>query len=826
MGVTGISQFKSGMQQAQQSVKTLDAELKLNEKQLQASGDKEAYMQQKSKLLQQQIAAQNKVVQQGQQALAAMAKNGVDPASSSYQKMQQQVLNAQTALLGMETDLQNVGAAAQATASQSDKMADSLNSINKKVSFDAVLGGIGKITDGMEAAARKVASLATNVWDTMLAGAAWADDLGTQAEMYGISTEQLQRMQKTAQIIQTPVSAIMTAKQKVEKNMHDMSADVVEAFEAMGLVVHGKFGEMALDMSKLTPGDTGFDFLFTIGDALSKIDDEILREVYAQKVLGMSWQTLVPLINKGKDAYLEVYNAQTVVSEENVDNLNELSSKVKDMQGEFETLKRTVQGELAQAFSTVAGSIAELLRQFNEYLQTDKGKEKLAELSDAVTNLFSGLTDVDFGQALDVAKGVLDGIVGALTWIKDNKDGVILAIKGIGGAFLVLKAAEVVGTLVKAADGLKTLLGRNGANTALNAANAADNARRIVQSGDDEETLVTGMPLLAKELTNPILWVADGVAVAYAMANKIKDAGGLGNFLSQAIPTSEDLERSANGLDLLISGKVRRGSLLHGIGITLPGGSTDTDNRIKNPSGRPIGRNKATVEVSDDFLAWAEQEHESPYEERQAKKAAQSMIEGIYGEIIRAVDEYDPRTNPEMNTSDYFDTVLYPKILQAAAMYGMNEDEAGGIADDFYNQWIDMWYSNWPGTSSDLVENMKKALDADGNGLQLPVDPTLPENAAQLLSDEIGAVKVPVDLVWPDGIDGSNANGLPFVPYDGYISLLHKGERIVPANQNKNYNVYNNTYFDRTQVSGGVDADGLAARIATAQKRALSAVGS
>ena len=121
---------------------------------------------------------------------------------------------------------------------------------------------------------------------------------------------------------------------------------------------------------------------------------------------------------------------------------------------------------------------------------------------------------------------------------------------------------------------------------------------------------------------------------------------------------------------------------------------------------------------------------------------------------------------------------------------------------------------------------MKKALDADGNGLQLPVEPTLPENAAQLLSDEIGAVKVPVDLVWPDGIDGSNANGLPFEPYEGYISLLHKGERIVPANQNKNYNVYNNTYFDRTQVSGGVDADGLAARIATAQKRALSAVGS
>ena len=78
MGVTGLAQFKQSMNQAQQSVKTLDAALKLNEKQYKANGDAETYMQQKSKLLQQQIAAQNTVVKQGQQALDAMAKNGVD----------------------------------------------------------------------------------------------------------------------------------------------------------------------------------------------------------------------------------------------------------------------------------------------------------------------------------------------------------------------------------------------------------------------------------------------------------------------------------------------------------------------------------------------------------------------------------------------------------------------------------------------------------------------------------------------------------------------------------------------------------------------------
>lgn len=34
-------------------------------------------------------------------------------------------------------------------------------------------------------------------------------------------------------------------------------------------------------------------------------------------------------------------------------------------------------------------------------------------------------------------------------------------------------------------------------------------------------------------------------------------------------------------------------------------------------------------------------------------------------------------------------------------------------------------------------------------------------------------------------VDGRHATGLDYVPYDGYIAELHKGERVVPANQNK-----------------------------------------
>ena len=48
MGVSGVSQLIQSMQQAGASVKTIDAALKQNVKQLKATGDAETYLQQKT----------------------------------------------------------------------------------------------------------------------------------------------------------------------------------------------------------------------------------------------------------------------------------------------------------------------------------------------------------------------------------------------------------------------------------------------------------------------------------------------------------------------------------------------------------------------------------------------------------------------------------------------------------------------------------------------------------------------------------------------------------------------------------------------------------
>ena len=766
MGVTGIAQFKSGMNQAQQSVKTLDAALKLNEKQLQATGDKETYMQQKSKLLQQQIAAQNVVIKQGQQALAAMEKNGVNPASQAYQKMQQQVLNAQTALLGMNDDLNTVGESAQETAQKTDQLASSLNGINKKVNFDAVLNGIGKITDGMEAAGHKIEAIARDVWDTMATAAAWADNENTLAAMYGIDVETLQRMQGASRTIDTSVDVIIKAQQKLKNGMVYGSDDIKAAFQTLGVSLGyftGKGGEVHVFRDAM-------DVFWEAGEALKSYGDEVERDALAQKIFGNSWQQLMPLFQAGRETYEKTLGEQSVVTQENVDKLNQLDDALQGLDQEFQTLKTTVLSSLAPAFTELADGFSGLLKQFNEYIKTDEGKEKLEALSSAVTELFTGITDVDFSTALDTAGGILETITGALGWIKDNKDGVVDAIQGIGTAFLLLKAAQVVGGLVQGAAALKSLLGSGGA-----AAGAAGAAAGGAASG-----------------------AAAGAAVGASTGSSLLDALGIGALLKTAAEASHELGTGLVG--------------------ALTGANKKVVVGVYDPTALPSGTPRRSRKVSG-----------TATEDQMQGRIPERTAEMIYDDLYKAINDYDPETNA-LNTNQMFENILEPLVREATTQGGVVGDAADAIADLFYDKWIQSLFDDeWEGTTGGLLNILQEAIDANAEGLKVETAPELSEDAQESLQNQANGMSITVPA-YPDlrsvDVDGSNANGLPFVPFDGYIAELHKGERIVPAAQNKTMTNNSNLYVEHMHMNNSTDVNGLASAIAERTRRTMAGLGS
>ena len=102
MSVSGVSQFKSAMNDAKGSVKALDAELKLNAAQYKASGDAETYYANRAKILADQIKAQEEVVSNAEKALETMTSQGVKKADKAYTQMQATLAQAKTRLVEMQ----------------------------------------------------------------------------------------------------------------------------------------------------------------------------------------------------------------------------------------------------------------------------------------------------------------------------------------------------------------------------------------------------------------------------------------------------------------------------------------------------------------------------------------------------------------------------------------------------------------------------------------------------------------------------------------------------------------------------------------------------
>ena len=127
-------------------------------------------------------------------------------------------------------------------------------------------------------------------------------------------------------------------------------------------------------------------------------------------------------------------------------------------------------------------------------------------------------------------------------------------------------------------------------------------------------------------------------------------------------------------------------------------------------------------------------------------------------------------------------------------------------------------------------------FDIDKDGLKVPVVPEAKEGAAEALEAQIGELQLVAQVrlagFTPRGdlnmpwISGKHANGLQFVPYDGYLAMLHRGERVMTARENKNYTYNNHNYFGNVNLNNGQDIDALCNSIDRHNRRAQSGFGS
>ena len=514
MGVSGVAQFKQNMNQAKQSVKTLDAQLALTEKQFKASGDAEEYMAKKTAELQAKMEAQKSVVENAEKALQAMAEKGVERSSTAYQKLYQEMLKAKGELLDTENALNGVQDAGDKAADGVSEMNAQLGRIGEGVSIQNVTSGLKSITDGLENAAKKAVNLGRKIFDAMMGAGSYADDLKTRAATYGLSTDELQRMDKTANLIDTSVDSIINAQKKLKKGIGSADEGVMGAFADL---IGGGYD----------PRSRGWENAFwDAGEALMKFADEEEKEVYAQKLFGRSWNELIPLFEAGREQYEETNASWKVLSDEQIESLSKMDDEYQKLQENVNQLKMSILAEFAEPMADLMTTINEKVAEFSEWLQSDDGK------------------------------AVVDSVVGkvkeAIEWISDpeNIQTAIDALKTIAVGWAAIKLTGGALDLLKLITGAKTLLG--GGKTPAGGAETAT-ATSAAASGGWWTGVSNGATALSGKLSSALLSAGGLPAVTWDMflnqtnaGRSLRDGGDVIEGLKQDVDEfTESVERNA-----------------------------------------------------------------------------------------------------------------------------------------------------------------------------------------------------------------------------------------------------------------------------------------
>lgn len=486
----GEQKFKSAMKDSANAIKVLNSEQKLAKAQFQQTGDAEKYAAQQTEILKQKIEEQKSAVEAAEQAIRQLSENGVAENSRQMQQWKIRLNDAQAALAQMETDLQNVGSESSATAAEADNLGTSLASLDKKASLEAVVESVNRLSEGLGTALIKVKDLAKGLVSELTEAASWADDLATTALVYGMDKEQLQRMQFAAQLVDTDVETIIKSRQKLEQAMKQARPNLgSEEFEKEKKSVNEyeqAFAQLGVEIMRYGQYRDWEDVFWEAGDALMHMTDgldefgaanaEIIRDTTAQQLFGKSWRELIPLFTAGRQGYQAALDEAAVVSDEDVDKLTALDDELVKLKNQFDVLEKTVLAQLAPALTDLATSLGNVLKELNEYLQTEEGQQKLNEISEAVRGLFGDLTNVDFSSVLETVESALDSVVDALEWLKDHGNEVKLAIEGIVGAWMALKVTSGMATVLQMMNGMKGLLGIGAGKAAAAAAGGASSA--------------------------------------------------------------------------------------------------------------------------------------------------------------------------------------------------------------------------------------------------------------------------------------------------------------------------------------------------------------
>ena len=339
--VKSLKNVDDSIKSTQKQLKDVDRLLKLDPKNTEL-------LRQKQQLLAKQVGDTGKKLEELNKIQKEMDTQGVDRNSEQYQALQREIISTENEVKNLEKATKDFGSVG---AQHIAGVGKELQNLGGKVeAAGQKLKGISTAAAGLEGAMVGVGIKAITT----------ADDLATLSQQTGLSIADIQKMQYASDRVDVSFENMTGALAKVKKNMTGQP----QLWNALGVSVR---------QWQNGPMRDAQDVFYDTIQALSKIQDETLRDQVAMQLFGKSADQLAGIIDDG-GAALREYGQEAeqlglILSEEMVGKLTESSDQIDKAKAQLQLGLLQLGATIAQVLAPIIEKLAGFIQKVVEFMQ-------------------------------------------------------------------------------------------------------------------------------------------------------------------------------------------------------------------------------------------------------------------------------------------------------------------------------------------------------------------------------------------------------------------------------------------------------------------------
>ena len=433
----GEAEYKQRISEINAALGTLDSKIKLLNTTYSENENSIKGLTEINEVLNQKILTQRDKVEQLQEMLQKSAK-AYGISDTTTQKYQQQLNNAEAALVKMERALADNTSKLEAAGGAADNFSDGLKDLAERTGEEAEqsMGNLGDVVngltsklgiqlpDGMKSSMNAMGSLDAS--SLALAGgfaavaaaivkaekamismtkesASFADNIITLSMQTGQSTQQLQEFSYATELIDVSVDTLQGSLRKLTNNMQDTmngTGNAKASFEALGVSVTNADGSMR----------SANDVFYETIDALGQVKNETERDAMSMDIFGRSAQDLNPLIIQGSKtlkAYAdEAHNMGYVLDDEALSALGAVDDAYQRLQKTQEGVKNQLAVEFAPYLEEFYGDVTSMVKDGGKAIKDSGIVDAFGMLLETVGDILNPMSDLSNNRVPALTKAL------------------------------------------------------------------------------------------------------------------------------------------------------------------------------------------------------------------------------------------------------------------------------------------------------------------------------------------------------------------------------------------------------------------------------------